>query len=295
MTRKEFKQRFSDGREGRAGNLHEDAEVAAEIAEAAGVAWDQEEPEVLWESGPYRIIAPGECQINSIGNRRPDWKIQAEPHPAMIELARLLVEERKQQEALDEHNDELEGHQVSVDDPEYARRSAEIARETARMFGSALGPLAEDGSLRSSVGECHSRLNAHLARLDEHGDRLTRVEEDLLLVRGQAAHVDEKEEGGQAATAGHLAALEERIEALEVRPMLGKAGDLQGGRAPVFMHYEEWKKLVAVYELWGPDGTLRERLASARPYSALDSRVVPAAAYDALRSELLALPDEVKP
>lgn len=220
--------------------LHEAAEVAAEC-----IAWDPEEPEVLWEGRSYRITASGHCQFLSYGN----WCTLADPHPAMAELARRLLEEHKQQEALDEHNDKME-----EEDP------AKVIRW-----------------LREDVAQHEDRQTALDRGLGDLDSRLTRVEEDLLLVRGQAAHVDEREAGDYEAT-------RIRLEALEARPMLGVAGDPPGDRAQVALHYEEWRKLVAVYELWGPEGTMRERLASCSG----------ATVHPQLRSELLALPDVVK-
>lgn len=276
------------------------AAVAASVAEEAGLSWDPEEPEVLWESGRVRILSSGGFQLwreseTSGKYHRGEWEdftVGGETRPVWDELARRLLEERKQQEALDEHNNELEEAPEEAEASERAAWSVMNGRQN-RLDGIAI-----------NLQNIHSRLNAQARGADEFKmdvdylhSRLTKLEQDLLLVRGQAAHVDEREAADFQAIEQHLQTillarearledLERRVAALEARPRLGTAGDLPGDRAQVAMHYEEWKRLVLIDELWGPGGGLRNKLATCRLVGLAPTQL------EQLRSELLAVPPE---
>jgi len=253
---------------------------AVQVAELAGVAWDPEEPEVLWESAAapyrYRVLATGELWF-SPQSEGGGWAVVGRHQtPIEEEFIRRLLEEHKQQEVLDEHNDKME----ALSDEELQGFIGSCAREASELF-SAL-------SLEREIGLLNSRIDGETVVL---GNVLTRhatlermtADCEAALTRADAAQAVQRE-------AHNL--LVGRVESLEARPALGAAGDLPGDRAQVAMHYAEWKKLVAVYELWGPDGTLRERLSS-HSWQDLFDMSVPELGQ--LRSELLALPDEVKP
>jgi len=164
----------------------DDAESLLRIIEThLSPTWDPEGPEVLWEAkhdAGLRLLGDGTWQLRTMGRWTP-WNTLPYLQQVADELARRLLEERKQQEALDEHNDKTE-------EAAY-RATGEISGAT----------------------------------------------EDWLLDRAQVA-----------------------------------------------MHYSEWKRLVALDELWGDDGELRKRLADfnepghGHPW------------FSQLRSELLAMP-----
>lgn len=299
------------------------------IAEGRLPAW--EEPEVLW-AADYRnpslerlerreILSDGTWRVN--GALRP---VEGEG-PELAELIRRLLEERKQQEALDEHNDKMET----------ATYLAEEQKEAGVSEQAAVWSTLESHRYRLEVLESSAGLTLleqrDPAQVEENNAisrRLARVEEDLFLVRGQAAHVDEREaadfeaarirldtlardlkawqstvynladvdagprirslEGKGAAVRFRLDQLNERISRLETgasRP----AEDLPG---QLTERPDGMDALQAVWKLWGPDGELRTRLADTLPpVDSLRSENFEGW-FRQLRSELLALPDEVK-
>lgn len=283
MKRSEFEE---SEREIYRGLATEDEQVERSLraAERAGVTWDPEEPEVLWESADLRLLASGQWEWEEFcGSGK--WVPYLHEHAwrglsaALSELARRLLEEHEQQEALDEHNDKLgeEKEGVSRESPAWSRLSflelqeseqVEINKELRQRLTVLEGKIAV---LQGLVHVGDQALLAHLARIQE-------LEQDLLLVQGQAAHVDEREAGDFEATRIHLDGLDERVAALEAPPR-------------VAMHYNEWKRLVALDELWGDDGELRRKLSEAR-YSGPDTSGAVLGWFRQLRSELLALPEE---
>lgn len=260
-------------------------DVVDTLAMRANIAWDPEEPEVLWECACWRLTETGiwERRLNgSLGNFIAA-SIDTAVLPVFEELARRLLEEHKQQEALDEHNDKLE--------------EAEASERAA-------------WSVMNKHQDCLDNLEANLHRLCDviarmssdvraSGDRLTKLEQDLLLVRGQVAHVDEREAADYLATQERLSALEEWRGAAKdalpagvdaMREALGEPLSSSPEGAPtVTVPLEVYERMGAVWDLWGPKGELREKLAF---YSAPVRGGIPW--FDQLRSELLALPDEVK-
>lgn len=106
MKRSEFERRFINGYTDRA--TGEDAQVAAELAEAAGVTRDPEEPEVLWEGvvgtedWQYRLIRAGKGAEWRIGRAGNEKSFESEPlvstscQSALDELARRILAEREE-------------------------------------------------------------------------------------------------------------------------------------------------------------------------------------------------------
>lgn len=297
----------------------------------------EEWPEVLWESRetgdawPVKILADGSC----LGDDGSGWRVV--DVPTLRELARRLLEERKQQEALDDHNDKLEEAEASEraawavmnehqDRIDAVVRSAQGAHDRLQVHDRRLTKLeGELAAVQGLVNLDEKTLNIHLGKIEK-------LEQDLLLVRGQAAHVDEREAADFEATRIHLDGLDEGVAALKRTAWKSESAQIQinndtrkamevlhtrilqlenkpleamephaavdpaspsGDQARVNIDYSEWKRLVTLDELWGPEGTLRMKLAGTAVHTCplhglyLDW-------FRVLRSELLALPDEVK-
>jgi hypothetical protein len=181
----------------------------ARAAERAGVTWDPEEPEVLWECATWRLTADGSWRKLYRG----EWTVtqfleQNEKGPVFAELARRILEERKAEEELDDAMDEAE-----------------------RKFTEDLGKL-------------------------EQQDR--RQKNDDLLDAFRFA---------LSASAP--------------------------GPSSVFVDAERYRNLVALWALWGPEGTLRKKLVDSIEGAAFDQPVTSwrnDTQFRMLRSELLALP-----
>lgn len=224
----------------------------------------EEEPEVLWEAPEtedvwaVRILLDGTVQAQDEG----EWGNC--DCPTTKELARRLLEEHKQQEALDEHNDEVE--------------------EAA----------SNDRAIWSTLNKHQDRLDAFDSTVTPDIDRrLTKLEQDLLLVRGQAAHVDEREAADFEATQIRLGVPEEWRSAARdlpagvdaMREVLGEPLS-PSGVPSVTLSLSEYRRLRAIDELWGPEGELRNKLATRRLVGLAPTQL------EQLRSELLAVPPE---
>lgn len=235
------------------------AKQHAFAAERAGVVWDPEEPEVLWvsgaEPGAQRVRADGSMEYLQ-GNCRdepPRWQPMVMTTAMERELARRLLEEHKQQEALDDHNDKLEEAEASE------RAAWSVMKEHQYRLD----------ALDRRLGSVKADWRRHLSILGGILDRLRNLEQDLRLVRGQAAHVDE------------------RKPALFDDIGLPRESFVQIPRA-------RFDKLTALEKLWGPEGELRAKLVDIRNPGEWLAWPHGVARFASLRSELLALPDEVK-
>lgn len=88
--------------------LHRAAEMAAD---ACGLIWDSEEPEVLWEGKatehewPQRILSDGRCEWQCLTDDGKRWT--PSDSPALVELARRLLAERELSIAMEGQRTEI--------------------------------------------------------------------------------------------------------------------------------------------------------------------------------------------
>jgi len=389
------------------------------IVEGKLPAWDPKylfcaEPDWSLQMNGYRLGPDGRWEYSHWAAPGQWEDIGGSDHPIYRELARRLLEERKQQEALDEHNDKMEAGGC-LSDPDLGAYVSHCAEEASILFDELRAAMRkielrlDSSGDHDSVEGAHDRIQLHDQRLTalelenqgqvEENERVARrldlleqnarvdgetlsihlgkiekLEQDLLLVQGQAAHVDEREAGDfEEATrirldklrdlkdwrsavydladvdagarirsledkeAGVMACLDQlhtRISQLEGRPLQAmeadlpeQAADLDGAEEPVVILLKghpdimldvslkgfsarlseavarsyavddspDYEKLLAVWKLWGPEGELRKVLT----YTSLDTNLFGQTIrehtyFKRLRSELLALPAEVK-